>query len=55
MKDQIADRVTAAVATGAATNPVWLPYLEHGLSIVLSALGIVWLLVQIYYKVRNGR
>ncbi|GGB10285.1 hypothetical protein GCM10011491_42810 [Brucella endophytica] len=55
MKEQIADRTTTAIATGAAMNWIWLPYLEHVLSIALSALGVIWLLVQIYYKVRSGR
>lgn len=55
MKDQIADRVTAAVATGAAMNPWWMPHLEHALSMALSALGIIWLLVQIFYKIKNGK
>ncbi|WP_273794148.1 hypothetical protein [Brucella intermedia] len=55
MKEQIADRVTAAVATGAAMNPVWMPHLEQALSVCLSVLGIIWLLVQIFYKIKNGR
>ena len=55
MKDQFADRVTTAVATVAAINPAWLPHLEKVLSIGLSSLGIIWLLVQIFYKIRNGK
>ncbi|GLU28486.1 hypothetical protein Brsp01_37190 [Brucella sp. NBRC 12950] len=53
MRDQVADRVKAAVATVAAANPWWLPHLEKALSLGLSSLGIIWLLVQIYYKIKN--
>jgi len=55
MKDQVLERATTAIATGAMTNPLWLPHLEKVLSIGLSSLGIVWLLVQIFYKIKNGR
>ncbi|WP_273728094.1 hypothetical protein [Brucella gallinifaecis] len=55
MKDQFGDRVTTAVATVAAVNPAWLLHLEKVLSIGLSSLGIIWLLVQIFYKVKNGK
>lgn len=55
MNEQVADRVTAAVATGAAMNPVWFPYLEQALSLSLSVLGVVWLLVQIFFKFKNGK
>ena len=36
-------------------NPWWMPHLEHALSMTLSVLGIIWLLVQIYYKIRDGK
>lgn len=55
MKDQVVERATTAIATGALANPLWLPHLEKALSLGLSSLGIVWLLVQIYYKVKSGR
>lgn len=55
MKEQVADRMTTAIATGAAMNPVWMPHIEHALSVALSTLGIVWLLVQIFYKIKNGK
>lgn len=55
MRDQFADRVTATVATFAAANPWWVPHLEKALSIGLSSLGVVWLGVQIFYKVKNGK
>lgn len=55
MKDQFVERATTAIAAGALSNPLWLPHLEKALSLGLSSLGIVWLLVQIYYKVKNGK
>ncbi|MGQ5719941.1 hypothetical protein [Pseudochrobactrum asaccharolyticum] len=55
MKDQVVERATTAVATGALANPLWLPHIEKALSLGLSCLGIIWLLVQIFYKVKNGK
>lgn len=49
----IEDRVTNGIAAIATTNWLWLPYIEQGASLTLTALGIVWLIVQIYYKVRG--
>lgn len=49
----ITERATNAIAAGAATSPAWFPYVDQGLSITLSVLGIVWLAVQIYYRVRG--
>ena len=55
MKDQVVERATTAVAAGALSNSLWLPHLEKALSLGLSSLGIIWLLVQIFYKVKNGK
>lgn len=55
MKDQVVERATTAIATGALANPLWLPYLEKFLSMGLSSLGIIWLVVQIFYKIKNGK
>ena len=52
------DRTTTAIATASATNPIWLPWLEElsrGASLLLTLLGIVWLIVQIYYKLTEKR
>jgi hypothetical protein len=52
----ISERVTNGVAIGAATSYGWLPSLDgmsHVASFVLTVLGIVWLLVQISYKMRG--
>jgi hypothetical protein len=50
------DRTTNAIAAGAATNPIWLPTLEgvsQTASLILTILGIVWLIVQIHFKLRG--
>lgn len=50
------DRTTNAIAAGAATNPLWLPTLEgvsQTASLILTILGIVWLIVQIHFKLRG--
>lgn len=50
------DRTTNAIAAGAATNPLWLPTLEgmsQAASLTLTVLGIVWLIVQIHFKLKG--
>lgn len=52
------DRTTTAIASAAATNPIWLPTLEgisRGASLILTLLGIIWLIVQIYFKVTEKK
>lgn len=51
----VSERVTTGVAAAAASNWLWLPYVQDGASLLLTILGIVWLVVQIYYKVFRGR
>ncbi|MBZ9699539.1 MULTISPECIES: hypothetical protein [unclassified Mesorhizobium] len=51
----IQERVTTGVAAAATTNILWLPYFQDGASLTLTVLGIVWLAVQIYYKVWRGK
>lgn len=55
MRDQVVERATTAIATGAMANPLWLPHLEKVLSIGLSSLGVVWLLVQIAHKLKHWK
>lgn len=50
------DRTTNAIAAGAATNALWLPSVEgvsQIASLVLTVLGIIWLIVQIHFKLRG--
>lgn len=49
----IDERLTTGIAAAASTNVFWLPYIQDGASLTLTFLGIVWLAVQIYYKVRG--
>ncbi|MBZ9874977.1 hypothetical protein LB542_29530 [Mesorhizobium sp. BR1-1-9] len=51
----IQERVTNGIAAAATTNVLWLPYIQDGASLALTLLGIVWLAVQIYYKVSKGK
>lgn len=55
MNDQMTERVTSAIAATAVTSPAWFPYIEKALSVSLSVLGVIWLAVQIFYKVKNGK
>ena len=55
MKEQVVERATTAIATGALANPLWLPQLEKALSIGLSSLGVLWLLVQIVHKLKHWK
>ena len=55
MKDQVVERATTAVAAGAMSGPLWLPYLERYLSIGMTILGVVWLLIQIVYKIKGDK
>jgi hypothetical protein len=50
----ITERVTNGVAAGAALSWAWLPSIGQMApvaSFILTVLGIVWLFVQIYYKI----
>ncbi|WP_167531222.1 MULTISPECIES: hypothetical protein [unclassified Mesorhizobium] len=51
----IQERITTGIAAAATTNVLWLPYIQDGASLTLTFLGIVWLAVQIYYKVWRGK
>lgn len=54
----IIDKTTTGVAAGAVVSPFWLPSLadvSQAASLALTLLGIVWLLVQLYYKIRSER
>lgn len=55
MREQVVERATTAIATGAVIGPLWLPHIEKALSLSVSTLGIVWLLIQIFYKIKNGK
>lgn len=50
----IQERVTNGLAVAASPSFLWLPQIDTALSIALSAMGIAWLGLQIYYKIKNG-
>lgn len=49
----IDERITNWIAGGAALNFVWLPSFG-ALQYLLAVLGIVWLGIQIYYRLKKG-
>lgn len=48
------DRLNLAAAVGAASNLIWMPSFHEGLQIILTLLGIVYMGLQIYYRVKKG-
>ncbi|WP_167498776.1 hypothetical protein [Mesorhizobium sp. M2D.F.Ca.ET.223.01.1.1] len=51
------EKVTNVIAAGAAVSPWWMPSLasvSQTAALLLPILGVVWLAVQIYWKV-TGR
>lgn len=49
----IAERTTNWIAGGAALSWAWMPPFNEALQIVLTLMGIAWLAMQMYYKVRG--
>lgn len=49
------ETVTTAGASAALTAPLWLQTLNPYMQFTVATLGAVWLCVQIYYKVKNGK
>lgn len=50
------DNATTSVAVAAASSPVWLPWLQTAseiAAIIAPILGVVWLVVQIWAKIRD--
>jgi hypothetical protein len=48
------ERVNDVGSGMALTAPLWLPTLQQGVSVGLGLMGIAWIAMQMYYKVRNG-
>lgn len=54
----VTDIATTSTAGAAVVSPWWLPYLQtthDGVAFVLPFLGFAWLVMQMFYKVRNER
>lgn len=49
----IQERITNGLAVAASPSFLWLPQVDTALSIVLSVMGIAWLGLQIFYKIRD--
>lgn len=49
------DTATTAGAGIALTSPWWLTIINPYLQFTVAVLGGVWLLVQIYYKIKSER
>jgi hypothetical protein len=50
------DHVTTTGAVAyVTTSPVWMPVLNPILQTILMTLSIIWIVVQLYYKVRKGK
>lgn len=49
----IQERITNGLAVAASPSFLWLPQVDTALSILLSLLGVAWLSLQIYYKIKN--
>lgn len=52
------EKITTWVAAGAVVSPAWLPSLQatsQVAALLLPIFGVIWLAVQIYFKVREYR
>ena len=50
------DNVTNAAAAGAIVSPIWLPWLQTAselAAVIAPILGVVWLVVQIWAKIKT--
>lgn len=51
-------RVSDGVAVGALASPFWLPWLQslsEATAIFLPILGVAWLIIQMYYFVKDRK
>jgi hypothetical protein len=47
------DGVTGGVAFASILSPAWLPYVSNLAALIAPVLGVIWLIVQIYAKIRE--
>lgn len=53
---EMMENTTTAAAAGAIASPIWLPWLQTASEIsavIAPILGVIWLLVQIWAKLRS--
>lgn len=52
------EKITNWLAAGAIASPAWLPSLQdisQVAALLLPILGVIWLALQIFLKIREGR
>jgi hypothetical protein len=49
------DNTTHAVASVAVTGPLWLSEVNPYLQFTLAVVGLAWIVMQMYYKVKKGK
>jgi hypothetical protein len=54
-EESVMETLTTAGASAALTTPLWLYTLNPYVQFAVALLGGVWLLVQIYYRIKNER
>ena len=54
-EEGVMETATTAGAGVAVTSPLWFQDLHPYVQLALAALGGAWLIVQMYYKIRNER
>jgi hypothetical protein len=52
-QESVMETVTTAGAGAALTSPLWLNTVNPYIQLAVGLLGGVWLIVQIYYKIKN--
>jgi hypothetical protein len=51
--EKVMDHVTTAGAGAALTAPLWIDTLNPYIQFTAGALAVVWLSVQIFYKIKH--
>jgi hypothetical protein len=52
-QESVMETATTAGAGAALTSPLWLNTVNPYIQLAVGLLGGVWLIVQIYYKIKN--
>lgn len=54
-KESVMETVTTVGSTVAVTTPLWLQEVDPYVRFSVALLGAVWIVVQLYYKLKNER
>lgn len=52
-QESVMETATTAGAGAALTSPLWLNTVNPYLQFTVGVLGAIWLVVQLYYKIKN--